>query len=84
MATKKKATKKIEARKRATKKTAERRALAKAILETKPIGRPGALTEQVLFRMSKATAKRLTIYQHKNGHETRADALRAVLRTAGI
>lgn len=48
------------------------------------VGRPGALTEQVVFRISKATAKRLSQYQREHAHETRADALRAALRQVGL
>jgi hypothetical protein len=49
-----------------------------------PTGRPGALTEQVVFRVSKATAKRLDHFQREKGLETRADALRAALRQVGL
>lgn len=54
------------------------------LVVTPPVGRPGALTEQLMFRVSKATAGRLAKYQRANGHETRADALRAALRQVGL
>jgi hypothetical protein len=47
-------------------------------------GRPGALTEQIVFRISKASAKRLRVYQLANEHDTRADALRAAMKQVGL
>jgi hypothetical protein len=47
-------------------------------------GRPGALTEQIVFRISKASAKRLRAYQLAHQHDTRADALRAAMKQVGL
>jgi hypothetical protein len=48
------------------------------------LGRPAPLTEQIVFRVSKASIKRLRAYQAQHELETRADALRAALRSVGI
>ena len=48
------------------------------------MGLQGSIGEKVGFRISKATAKGLARYQRANGFESRADALRAALREAGL
>lgn len=47
-------------------------------------GRQGALTEQMVLRISKATSKRIRSYQREHQYETRADAVRAALREVGL
>jgi len=47
-------------------------------------GRPGLLTEQLVFRVSRATRARLVKLQRARQLDNLADALRLVLREAGL
>ena len=48
------------------------------------VARPGMLTEQLVFRVSKATRLRIEKLRRVRGLDNIADALRLVLREAGL